>query len=70
MKTTFVKHIDGYTYNQRINPVMDETDLVENLEQKLAHVVRAGNAIVRAQTQVEKNQAIHDWNELIKLIQK
>lgn len=63
-KTTDCLHLDFDI------PVMDESDEIEILERKVSCLIRAGNSIVRAQTQVEKNQAIHDWVQLLKKIQK
>jgi hypothetical protein len=49
---------------------MDELDAIEEMERKVASLIRAGNAIVRAQTPVERVASIHDWNKLIESVSK
>lgn len=52
-------------YKPNTHP-MDEEDVVEDLEARVRALICAGNAIVRAQTQVERVAAMHDWNQLVK----
>jgi len=54
----------------RCRPIMDELDAIEEMERKVASLIRAGNAIVRAQTPVERVASIHDWNKLIESVSK
>ena len=62
---TFVRHIDAVGYT---NPSDEQPGQLDrhDLEEKLAKVIKAGNAIVNAQTLTERVIAIHDWKELIK----
>ena len=60
----FVQHIDDIGHAER-RP-NDERNDTSELETQLYRVIRAGNAIVGAQTPTERVIAIHDWKEAIK----
>lgn len=64
-KPTFVRHIETAAYGQQAESDHIPQE-IEELETKLSKVIKAGNAIVNAQTQVERVIAMHDWKEAIK----
>lgn len=70
MMPTFSEDTSSWREGGRCRPIMDEFDAIEELERKVASLIRAGGAMVRAQTQVERVAAIHDWNKLIESIAK
>lgn len=63
-RNIFVRHIDDIGHDERVRT--DEQNDTSELELKLYRVIRAGNAIVGAQTPTERVIAIHDWKEAIK----
>jgi hypothetical protein len=63
-RNIFVRHIDDIGHNEPCP--QDERNDTSELELKLYRVIRAGNAIVGAQTPTERVIAIHDWKEAIK----
>ena len=63
-RNIFVRHIDDIGHDER-GPQNERNDTSE-LEYKLYKVIKAGNAIVNAQTPTERVIAIHDWKEAIK----
>lgn len=64
MRNIFVRHIDDIGHDERRS--QDERNDTSELEYKLYKVIKAGNAIVNAQTPTERVIAIHDWREVIK----
>lgn len=63
-RNIFIRHIDDIGHDERVRT--DERNDTSELEAKLYRVIKAGNAIVNAQTPVERVIAIHDWKEAIK----
>jgi hypothetical protein len=63
-RNIFVRHIDDIGHDERRS--QDERNDTSELEYKLYKVIKAGNAIVNAQTPTERVIAIHDWKEAIK----
>jgi hypothetical protein len=63
-RNIFVRHIDDIGHDERRS--QDERNDTSELEYKLYKVIKAGNAIVNAQTPTERVIAIHDWKEVIK----
>lgn len=70
MTPIFSEDTSSWGYDGRCRPIMDEADAIEELERQVASLIRAGTAMVRAQTQVERVAAIHDWSKLIESISK
>ena len=62
-----MRHIDAAAYGQTgHNQTENEQNDFADLESKICKIIKAGNAIVNAQTPVERVIAIHDWKEVIK----